>query len=316
MDQNVPQLSATHISSTPTKALSNYLLASWVVLLLACLTGLIIAIVWLPAVADDMIGMNIASTILGTNASAVTLTGGWFSLVFAVATGLANTFTACNCVVFSCIAPLSQQKERSTIGVARVLLWMIIGIVCVTTLYGVIGALFDQHLPSLSQAVLPVGRGIPVRLIQSSIIFVILGIILLYWGLATLGLAPNPFHAVTERHSWIIPLFLGVIVGSFSIGRPYPLFHTLFQYAASSGNILFSALLLALQGICNIAIMAMLFLLLMVSTGGRFSRWMQDHPFGARAITAFSVIGGGAFFIAYWGLRLPATFGIGWFPHI
>jgi len=31
--------------------------------------------------------------------------------------------------------------------------------------------------------------------------------------------------------------------------------------------------------------------------------------------TAFSLIVGGTFLIAYWGLRVPAAFGIGWFPH-
>ena len=50
-------------------------------------------------------------------------------------------------------------------------------------------------------------------------------------------------------------------------------------------------------------------------TRGRFERWMQANPHRARMITAISVIVGGTFLSAYWGMRLPANFGIGWFPH-
>jgi len=42
---------------------------------------------------------------------------------------------------------------------------------------------------------------------------------------------------------------------------------------------------------------------------------MHAHPLRARALTAISVIGGGTFLIAYWGVRAFAHHGIGWFPH-
>lgn len=290
-------------------------LAAWIVLLAGIVTGLIVAIAWLPAIADDAIGMNLANTILGTNAAAVTLTGGWFTFAFAIAAGLGNTFTACNCVVFSCIAPLSRQKGETGTGILRLLMWMVAGVVAITALYGIVGALLGAQLPGLSRALLPLGHGIPVRLVQSSVVFVILGALLLYWGLVTLRFAKNPLRGTVAKHPWLIPLALGAIVGGFSVGRPYPLFHTLFIYAASSGNIFLSAALLALQGICNIAIMALIFVLLILGTGGRFENWMRSHAFGIQALTAFSVIGGGVFFLAYWGLRLPANFGLGWFPH-
>lgn len=290
-------------------------IAAWTVLLVGTVVGLLIAILWVPAIADDAIGVNLASSILGRNAASVVLTSGWFGLAFAIAAGLGNTFTACNCVVFSCIAPLSGQKGQTKAGVGRLLLIMALGVVVITALYGVVGALLDRQIPGVSKAILPIGRGFPVRLVQSTAVFVILGIILFYWGLVALRLAKNPLRRMVEKHLWTIPFFLGVIVGCFSIGRPYPLFQTLFQYAAGSGNVLLSALLIALQGLCNIVVMALLFVLLMFGTGGRVERWMQGNPFRAQALTALSVIGGGVFLIAYWGIRLPALFGIGWFPH-
>jgi hypothetical protein len=289
-------------------------LTPWIVLLVGVVVGLLLAILWIPAIADDTIGVNIASGILGTNAASATITSAWFSFAFAIAAGLGNTFTACNCVVFSCIAPLSGQKSRTNLGVWRLLMWMAIGVIAATVVYSLVSTILDTQIPMLSKGV--VGQDFPVRLLQSVVVFVILGIVLLYWGLVTLQFAANPFRKLVEARAWAMPLFLGIIVGCFSIGRPYPLFQTLFQYAVSTGNIFLSAALLALQGLCNIAVMALVFVLLTLGTRGRFERWMQAHPNRIKMLTAFSVIVGGIFLIAYWGIRLPAGFGIGWFPHL
>ncbi len=289
-------------------------LISWIALLVGIVAGLLLAITWIPAIADDTIGVNIASGILGTNAASASITSAWFSFAFAIAAGLGNTFTACNCVVFSCIAPLSGQKSRTNLGVWGMLLWMALGVIVITAGYSIVSLLLGTQLPMLSQATLS-GTRIPVRLLQSLIVFTVLGIVLLYWGLVTLQFAPNPFRKLAATRAWALPLFLGLIVGGFTIGRPYPLFQTLFHYAVNSGNVLLSAALLALQGLANIAIMALLFLLLTLGTRGRFERWMREHPNGIKVLTAISVIGGGVFLIAYWGIRLPAGFGIGWFPH-
>ncbi|GCE07702.1 hypothetical protein [Dictyobacter aurantiacus] len=287
----------------------------WIVLCAAIIVGLLIATFWSPTFVDTVIGMNIARTVLGSNPATAVFTNVWFSIIFAIAAGLANTFTACNCVVFSCIAPLSsQQSQGAKRGVASLLMWMAIGIIVVTTLYGIIGTLLNKQIPMLSHAVLPFGQQFPVRLLQSSVVFVILGIVLCYWGLTALQFARNPFQKLVERHSWLVSLFLGIIVGFFSVGRPYPLFQELLTYASGSGNVLLSALLLALQGLCNMAIMALVFVLLIYGTRGRFVRWLQANPARSRALTAFSLVVGGIFLIAYWGIRLPSHFGIGWFP--
>lgn len=114
-------------------------------------------------------------------------------------------------------------------------------------------------------------------------------------------------------------LYIGALPTSYMLHTPYFAIHKKinasgFTYASGSGNVLLSALLLALQGLCNIAIMALVFVLLIYGTGGRFMRWLQANPSRSRALTAFSLVVGGIFLIAYWGIRLPAHFGIGWFP--
>jgi hypothetical protein len=288
-----------------------------IIVLVAVSIGLLLAIFWIPAIADDTVGETIANTILGSTASSVPISNAIFSIAFAIAAGIGTTFTACNCVVFSCIAPLSKEKGQMRLGVGRLLLWMCLGVMSITAVYGITGAVLGSQVPSLSRAVihLPGGESYPVRLLQSTTVFVILGIILWFWGLTALQIVANPFKGVVRQRPWIVPLFLGIIVGCFSVGRPYPLFHKLFQYSAGTGNPLLSAILIALQGLGNIALMSLLFVLLTRGTGGRFERWLQGNPFRAKAITAISMIGGGTFLIAYWGLRVPAAFGIGWFPH-
>jgi hypothetical protein len=297
-------------------------LAAWLLLLGSIALGLLVAIFWRADIVDQDIGFTVAGTILpGSTAHGWTVANAWTGLVFAIAAGLGTTFTACNCAVFSCIAPLSSQKGQTRMGIGRLLLWMALGVVCVTAVYGIAGAVLSKQLPSLSTAVLPALEGsarggIPIRLLQSSTVFVALGVLLLYWGLVALQMAVNPLKRFVQRRPWIVPLSLGVVVGFFTVGRPYPLFRTLFQYSADTGNPLLAGVLIALQGLCNIALMALLFWLLTWGTRGRFERWMLAHPFSAKAFTALSVIGAGTFLIAYWGLRLYANYGIGWFPHI
>lgn len=297
-------------------------LSAWLLLLVSIILGLALAVFWRADIADQDIGFTVAGTILpGSTAHGWAVANAWTGLVFAIAAGLGTTFTACNCAVFSCIAPLSSQKGRTRMGIGRLLLWMALGVVCVTAIYGIVGAVLSTQIPSLSTAVLPAIKGsarggIPVRLLQSSTVFVGLGVVLLYWGLVTLRMAVNPLRAAIQRRPWIVPLSLGVIVGFFTVGRPYPLFRTLFQYSAGTGNPLLAGALIALQGLCNIALMALLFCLLTWGTRGRFERWMLAHPSRAKAFTALSVIGAGTFLIAYWGVRLYAAYGIGWFPHI
>ncbi|GCE15782.1 hypothetical protein [Tengunoibacter tsumagoiensis] len=290
-------------------------LTSWLAVLVAVVIGLAIAVFWSPVIADDTIGLNIANTLVGTTATKVDLGNMLFSLAFAVVAGLATTFTACNCVVFSCIAPLTNETEKNRLGKGRLLLWMSLGVVGITAIYGLLGALLGKQMPSLSTGTihLAIGANVPIRLLQSATVFVLLGLVFLLWGIFALGIAKNPLQRWTQQRPWAVPLFLGIIVGFFTVGRPYALFHKLFLYASSTGNILLAALLVALQGLANIALMALIFVVL--TYGGHVERWLQANPLRARVLTGISMIGGGTFLIIYWGVRLPANFGIGWFPH-
>jgi hypothetical protein len=292
----------------------------WSIAAISALAGLVLAIVWSFEVADSVLGASIANATLGADAKALPLENAspLLGLAFAFAAGLAATFTACNFVVFSCVAPLAAEKEARRRSLWTLLGWMVIGVVSVTALYGVAGAFFGRSIPILSTATLPIGSGdgVPVRLAQASLVFVSLGLCFLIWGLHTLGLIRNPLPFVNAARPWLKPLLIGLMIGGFTVGRPFPLFRKAFEYAADTGNPLLSAGTMAIQGLGNIALMVLALLLLMYGTGGRFERWMQRNPGRLTMLTAISLIVGGTFFVTYWGLRVPSYFGLGWFPHM
>lgn len=293
---------------------------TWLTVGSAVLAGLLLAIIWSFEVADSVLGANIASTALGRDVHDVQLSAGGplLGMLFAFAAGLAATFTACNCAVFSCVAPLAARKQALQTSILRILGWMALGITLVTAAYGIAGVIFGTSLPVLSNAKLPIGsgEGYPARLAQSTVIFVVLGVIMTWWGLNTLNVVQNPLERLLADRQWLKSLLLGVMIGFFTIGRPFPLFRQAFEYAATTGNPVYSATAMALQGLGNIVVMVILLLVLLYGTGGRFERWMRSSADRVVMITAISLIVGGIFMVTYWGFRVPSYFGIGWFPHM
>src|ERR1700736_5884501 len=138
--------------------------------------GLGLAIVWSPTVVDQTIGENGATTILGYSVTATPLTGALMAIGFAFVSGVTGTLTACNVAGLSAIAPLSAGGPASLGAALRSLGWLALGASVVAGAYGAIGALFGPSIPQLSHAVL--GR-LPMRLIQSMVVFGILGLVLI-----------------------------------------------------------------------------------------------------------------------------------------
>lgn len=278
------------------------------------LVGLAIAVLWSAHLVDDDIGVSTASGLLGRSATTATVTGTVTGLIFAFVTGLAGTFTACNVAVFSAIAPMVETRP-SVVGRARQALrplgWLALGAVVVAGLYGAIGALIGSRLPQLSTAT--VGDHIPVRLLQSVVVFGVIGLVMVYLGLAALGVVPDPLGRLAARWAPASQVFMGILIGGFLIGRPWPLFHRMFEYAASTHNPLFGAATFVLVVLGNMIVMGVLFL---VASFSRFPQWLRAKPTRAMTVTAVALLIGGTFTFVYWGVRAPAGFGIGWFPRM
>lgn len=275
---------------------------------LSLAAGLAVAILWSARLVDDDIGVNAASGMLGHDALTTAIGGSLTGIVFAFTAGLAGTFTACNVAVFSAVGPLLDHPAGR--GVRwRPLGVLAAGMVVVAGLYGAIGAVLGRDIPQLSTAI--VGGRMEVRTLQSVIVFAAIGLALIYLGLAAARTVPDPLAAAARRWPYAPQAVMGALIGAFLIGRPYPLFYKMFEYAAASHNAAYGALTFILVVIGNAVVMAIVFVVLSASG---FSRWLAARPGRARKFTAATLLMAGAFTFAYWGLRVPAQTGYGWFP--
>jgi hypothetical protein len=279
------------------------------------LAGIALSALWSYHFVDSIIGDNVANTLLGHDAKATAIGGTAAGLLFAFVSGLAGTFTACNIAVAASIGPMAHAgaSGSSTAGLRfmlRPLGLLTLGMVVVSATYGFAGVLLGDALPQLSTAT--TAGGMPVRLLQSSVVFGVIGLAFVYLGLAAFGKVPDPF-----THRPFVRVFvLGMLVGAFLIGRPYPLFHKLFQWAADNGNPAYGAGAFVLQSLGNILIVAALFALAVFLSGGRLIRWLAARPARTLAVTGSLLLTLGVFTVVYWTLRVPAIFGYGWFPEM
>ena len=310
----------------------------WRVVAISTAAGVLLAVLWSYEFVDHVIGDNVANTLLGRDAKATAIGGTIAGLLFAFVSGLAGTFTACNIAMAASIGPMSHasgvagssgmdsarsapvvgshpepalasERQPGVRTLLRPLGWLTVGMVAVSGAYGFVGVLLGERLPQLSTAT---AGGVPVRIIQSSVVFGVIGLAFVYLGLASLKVVPDPFaHRPVAR-----VVALGALVGGFLIGRPYPLFNKLFHWAVDNGNPLYGAGAFILQSLGNIAIVATLFALLIIASRGRFLRWLAGSPSRTVLITGSLLLALGVFTVVYWDIRVPAIFGLGWFPQM
>jgi hypothetical protein len=276
--------------------------------------GILLAVLWSYEFVDHTIGDNVANTVLGHDAKATAIGGTVAGLVFAFVSGLAGTFTACNIAMVASIGPMSHAgttgeavRAPGLRSMVRPVGWLALGMIVVSAAYGFIGVLLGPALPQLSTETI---GGMPVRLIQSVVVFGVIGLVFVYLGLAALGKVPDPF----ARRPVARVVTLGALVAGFLIGRPYPLFNKLFHWAVDTGNPVYGAAAFVLQSVGNIAIVAALFVLTVVITRGGLLRFLSARPTRTLSITGALLLSLGVFTVVYWTVRVPSMFGFGWFP--
>jgi hypothetical protein len=288
------------------------------IILLSGLVGFLLTVVWSAQFVDSAIGDTVANGLLGYNAKETPITGIAAGIAFAFVSGLAGTFTACNIAAFGAIAPMlgaSGTRWSRLVHTLKPLAWMAVGMLAVSASYGVLVGLVGTGMPQFSTA--PSGPGLSARSIQSLVVFGVIGLTMLYIGLAALGIVRDPFAKISRRFPNAPMIVMGALIGGFLIGRPFALFRKMFRDAAESGNPLYGAAAFSLQSIGNIVIMAVLFLILAYSTGGRLQRWLAAKPSRMTVITAVALIIAGVFTFLYWDVRLLSSRGIiPWYPII
>jgi cytochrome c biogenesis protein CcdA len=245
--------------------------------------------------------------------------GSGFGFIFAAIAGLAATFTACNCVVFAMIPGLAcSMDEKSGRNSAWKSLGIFVsGVMAITGFYGIfVGFLGTEGIEALNERA--------IRLAQAQAIFTLLGILMLIWGLFEMRLLDkikNRFSEVTRAflsQTTTKALLLGLLVGFFAIGRPFPVFREFLIYAASANSPLYGAAVMMIQGLGQIAVMALLFLLIIWLAGDKMSSLAQSKPQKFRIASSVALIAGGTYFIYYWGLAFLFDIGqwgfkLGWY---
>lgn len=279
--------------------------------------GFVVAVAWSYEFVDQTIGGTVADTLLGYDAEDAAITGSAAGALFAFVSGLAATFTACNIAAFSAVAPLlgeDRSVRRQLAASVRPLGWLALGMLVVSGVYGSVGAVLGDALPQLSAA--QTAGGMPVRLVQSSVVFGLIGLALTWLGLAALGVVPDVLAGLKQRFAPAELVVVGGLIGGFLIGRPFGLFHTMFVYAAERSDPVYGAATFMLQSLGNIVVLAVLFVAVMVGSRGRLQRWLARHPSRLARVSGGAFVTAGSFTVIYWVWRVPAAFGYGWFPAL
>ncbi|MCC5941113.1 MAG: sulfite exporter TauE/SafE family protein [Balneolaceae bacterium] len=245
--------------------------------------------------------------------------GSGFGFVFAAIAGLAATFTACNCVAFAMIPGLacSTDKQATRKTAIRAIVAFTLPVVVIGAAYGIfVGFLGADGVAAINER--------PVRLAQAQAVFSIIGAVMIFWGLIELGY----LNWFTKRLSPLTREFfgtsvakaglMGTLVGLFAVGRPFPVFREFMTYAAAAESPAYGAAVMTIHGLGQIAVLLGLFFLLVWFAGNRMMNWATEKPWQPRMVTALALLGGGAYFVFYWGIAFIYDVGrwgfkLGWY---
>jgi sulfite exporter TauE/SafE len=267
---------------------------------------------WNPRVVDGFGRDVVAARTIGDSATlrdSFAANGLGFGFLFAAVAGLAATFTACNCVVFALLPGLAASPREDARRAALSALAMFAGGVIV------VGVAYGMFVGSLGPAGIEAFNGRDIRRAQATTVFTVLGLLMLLWGAIDLGFLDRLLRRMSPatRAFFAQPTtkagLLGLMVGTFMVGRPYPVMRDFLTYAAAAGSPLYGAAVMVVQGLGQIAVMVLLFLALVYGTGGRVARWGARHPQRVALTSGLALVAGGTFFVFYWGLAF--TYGLG-----
>lgn len=266
---------------------------------------------------DVIAGKTIGDT--GALAGAYDERGGGFGFLFAAIAGLAATFTACNCVAFAMIPGLtcSNGVDSTRSSALRSVTAFISPVLLIGAAYGIfVGLLGPEGVEAINR--------MSVRLAQAQTVFSIIGLAMIFWGLLELGylqgftgrLSPVTrefFSSSTTKAS-----LMGALVGLFAVGRPFPVFREFLTYAATAESPLYGAAVMMIHGLGQIAVLLGLLFLMVWLAGDRMMHWASEKPHQPRMLTALALLGGGSYFVFYWGLAFLFDIGrwgfkLGWY---
>lgn len=291
----------------------------WLLAVLAIAAGVVVAGFWNYLLVDGF-GRDVVAG--GTIGETSALSGAFgerglsFGFLFGAVAGIAATFTACNCVVFAMLPGLAcSSGGRSRVDDAWWALGTFVGgVLLVSAAYGaVIGVLGSTAVEAMNAR--------EVRLLQAQVVFSGLGLIMLVWGLGEMGLLDRVTHGGTRAVLGSVVAkagVLGLMVGLFAVGRPFPVFRDFLGYAAEAESPSYGAGVMMVHGLGQILLMILLFGLLVGLGGNLLRRWALSRPHQPQIVGALALLAAGAFFVFYWGLAFAFDVGrwgfkLGWY---
>ena len=154
-----------------------------------------------------------------------------------------------------------------------------------------------------------------IRRSVATTVFTVLGTMMLLWGGIELGFLDRVTRRVSPATRAFVSqtttkaALLGLMVGAFLIGRPFPVMRDFLTYAAASNSPIYGAAVMVVVGLGQIALMVLLFLAVVYGAGAHLSRWVSARPDRAALMSGLPLLAGGSFFVFYWGLAF--AYGIG-----
>lgn len=275
-------------------------------LTLAAAAGVVVAGFWNFRLVDgfgaDIVAANTIGSYQGRAADFAVL-GAGFGFLFALVAGLAATFTACNCVAFAMIPGLvcAPDAKAGRSAAVQALAIMLFFVVLVSAIYGAfVGWLGPDGAAAVNTR--------QVRFAQAGIVFTVLGAAMMVWGAIELGLLDrwtrraSPVTRQFFAQPTVKAAIMGLMVGAFAIGRPYPVFREFLLYAAQAQRPSYGAAVMAVQGVGQVLVMVGAFLLVLLLLGRRLAAWVSSRPAQPALLSALALTGGGAYFLFYWGI--------------
>ena len=272
----------------------------------AVVFGVCVAGFWNARVVDGFGSDIVASTTIGEvagKAGQFDSLGAGFGFLFAIVAGLAATFTACNCVAFAMIPGLACAPDARA---GRAAALRSLGIMALFVM--LVGAMYGTFIGWLGPTGAAAFSAREIRFAQAGVVFSVLGIAMLLWAAIDLGLLTglarrcSPVTRAFFAQPTTKAAIMGIMVGTFAVGRPYPVFREFLLYAAQMQRPSYGAAVMAVQGLGQIAVMAIAFLLVVTLLGQRLTRWMMTKPDQPILVSASALAAGGAYFLFYWGI--------------
>jgi hypothetical protein len=264
--------------------------------------GVVVAGLWNVRVIDGLGVAAFAMPLIGpfeSKAAHFAETGYRFGFLFAVAAGLTATATASSVATFS-ILPLLASVDRRRM---RALLTPIIVVAIAALIAAVYGTFIGRMGPDGTAAF----NAGPIRSAQSFAVFSAAGIALMVWGageagaFAALAARIDPRARAVFSHHGVKTIAAGIIVGSFTLGRPLGVFREFVLYIAQPASAPYAAAAMTLQAIASMAI-PMSLLASVLASHARTNARSQPRASLTPVISAAALCAGGAFLLFYWGI--------------